>query len=185
MSRLVGSGPPPAIPRASQVAIVVKNLPANAGDRRDAGSVLGPGRSPEQEMPTCSSILAWKSPWTEESGGLQSMGSQRLRHERETEHMYTAASKGNWGNDTRRWNEWRLNNSRTCPQQGRVVVWVDKIAEGTGRDSSQVSSSKDWSQPWLISSKALERAENKFHKQSTLSSWIVTTPKWQPEFRQT
>ena len=46
MSRLVGSGPPPAIPRASQVAIVVKNLPAKAGDRRDVGSVLGPGRSP-------------------------------------------------------------------------------------------------------------------------------------------
>ena len=46
MSRLVGSGPPPAIPRASQVAIVVKNLHAKAGDRRDVGSVLGPGRSP-------------------------------------------------------------------------------------------------------------------------------------------
>ena len=29
-----------------------------------------------KEMATCSSILAWKIPWTEESGGLQSMGSQ-------------------------------------------------------------------------------------------------------------
>ena len=34
----------------------------------------------EEEMATCSSILAWKSPWTEELGGLQSMGSQRVRH---------------------------------------------------------------------------------------------------------
>ena len=31
----------------------------------------------EKEMATCSSILAWEIPWTEESGGPQSMGSQR------------------------------------------------------------------------------------------------------------
>ena len=35
----------------------------------------------EKEMETHSSILAWKIPWTEEPGGLQSMGSQRVRHE--------------------------------------------------------------------------------------------------------
>ena len=35
------------IPWASQVALVVKNLPANAGDIRDAGSIPGSGRSPE------------------------------------------------------------------------------------------------------------------------------------------
>ena len=34
----------------------------------------------EKEMATHSSILAWKSPWVEEPGGLQSMGSQRVRH---------------------------------------------------------------------------------------------------------
>ena len=33
----------------------------------------------EKEMATHSSILAWKTPWTEESGRLQSMGSQRVR----------------------------------------------------------------------------------------------------------
>ena len=37
-------------------------------------------------MATHSSILAGITPWTEESGGLQSMGSQRVRHDRETEH---------------------------------------------------------------------------------------------------
>ena len=31
----------------------------------------------EEEMATCSSILAWRIPWTEEAGGLQSMGSQK------------------------------------------------------------------------------------------------------------
>ena len=35
----------------------------------------------EKEMATHSSILAWKIPWTEEPGGLQSMGLQRVRHD--------------------------------------------------------------------------------------------------------
>jgi len=34
----------------------------------------------EKEMETHSSILAWRIPWTEEPGGLQSMGSQRVKH---------------------------------------------------------------------------------------------------------
>ena len=43
-------------------------------------SIPGSGRSPEKEMATHSSILAWRIPWTEEPGDLQSMGSQRVRH---------------------------------------------------------------------------------------------------------
>ena len=35
----------------------------------------------KKEMATQSSILAWEIPWTEEAGGLQSMGSQRVRHD--------------------------------------------------------------------------------------------------------
>ena len=35
----------------------------------------------EKEMAACSSILAWEIPWTEEPGGLQSTGSQRVRHD--------------------------------------------------------------------------------------------------------
>ena len=46
----------------------------------------------EEEIATHSSDIAWKIPWTEEPGGLQSMGSQRVRHrhDRATEHMYTS-----------------------------------------------------------------------------------------------
>ena len=40
------------------------------------GSIPGSGRYLEKEMATFSSILSWKIPWTEEPGGLQSMGSQ-------------------------------------------------------------------------------------------------------------
>ena len=50
------------------MALVAKNLPANAGDTGGAGSVSGLGRSPEEGMATHSSILAWRIPWTEEPG---------------------------------------------------------------------------------------------------------------------
>ena len=42
---------------------------------------LGWEDPPEKEMVTHSSILAWRIPWAEELGGLQSMGSQRLGHD--------------------------------------------------------------------------------------------------------
>ena len=66
----------------SQVALVVKNPPANAGDTGDSGSIPGLGRFPEEKKikktATHSSIFAWRIPWTEDPGGLQSMGSQEL-----------------------------------------------------------------------------------------------------------
>ena len=64
---------------ASQVVLVVKNLPANAGDVRDSGLIPGLGRCLEDGMATHSNILAWKIPWTKELGRLHSDGSQRLR----------------------------------------------------------------------------------------------------------
>ena len=106
---------------ASQVALVVQNLPASAGDIRDDGSIPGSGRSPwsrdcyplqyswaslvaqlvknppalqeiwvrslgwkdppKEEMATHSSIFAWKIPWTEMPGGLQSTRPQKVRHD--------------------------------------------------------------------------------------------------------
>ena len=63
-----------------QVALVVSNPLANAGDTRDMGLTPGSGRSPGEGMATHSSILAWRIPWAEEAGGLQSMGSQRGGH---------------------------------------------------------------------------------------------------------
>ena len=50
-------------------------------DYLDLGLIPGLGRSLEKEMATHSSTLAWKIPWTEELGRLQSMGSQRVRHD--------------------------------------------------------------------------------------------------------
>ena len=64
------------LPWASQGALVVKNLPANAGDATDMGTIPGSGRSLEEGMATHSSIPAWRIPWTEEPGGLQATGLQ-------------------------------------------------------------------------------------------------------------
>ena len=57
---------------------MAKNLPANAGDTR---AIPGSGKSLEKEMAAHSSILVWGIPSTEEPGGIQSMGSQRVRHD--------------------------------------------------------------------------------------------------------
>ena len=55
-----------------------KESTSNAGD---LGSVSGSGRSLERRMDTHSGILAWRIPWTEEPGGLWSLGSQRAGHD--------------------------------------------------------------------------------------------------------
>ena len=58
-----------ALRRASQVSVMVKNLPANAGDIRDTVLIPGQEDPVEEGMGTHSSILAWRIPWTEEPGG--------------------------------------------------------------------------------------------------------------------
>ena len=63
----------PSFIRASLIAQSVKNLPATQETRL---YFLGWEDPVEKEMAILSSILAWKIPWTEEPGGLQSMGSQ-------------------------------------------------------------------------------------------------------------
>ena len=54
---------------------MVNNLPANAGDIRYSDLILSQKDPLEQETAIHSSILAWRIPWTKETGGLQSMGS--------------------------------------------------------------------------------------------------------------
>ena len=65
---------------------MVKNLPA-----MQETWVLSMGQEDplEKRITTYSSILAWGTPWTEELGGLQSMGSRRVRHDFETKQKQT------------------------------------------------------------------------------------------------
>ena len=65
---------------------MLKNLPASARDAEDAVQSLGREDPLEEEMATHSSILAWRIPWTEEPGRLQSIGLQRVGHDLATEH---------------------------------------------------------------------------------------------------
>ena len=62
----------------SLVAQMVKHLPTMWETQVQS---LGREDALEKEMATHSSILAWKIPWTEESGRLHSMGSQRVGHD--------------------------------------------------------------------------------------------------------
>jgi len=64
--------------KSSLVAQMVKNLPAL---RETQVQFLGQEDPLEKETATHSSILAWRIPWTEEPGELQSMGSQRVGHD--------------------------------------------------------------------------------------------------------
>ena len=61
--------------------LVVKNPPAMQETWERWVRSLGQEDPLEEEMATHSSTLAWKIPWTEEAGGLQSMGLQRVRHD--------------------------------------------------------------------------------------------------------
>ena len=64
-------------PGASLVAQMVKNLPAMQETQVKS---LGQKDPLEKGVATHSSIVAWRIPWTEEPGGLRSMGSQRVGH---------------------------------------------------------------------------------------------------------
>ena len=66
---------------------VLRGFPGGSDSKKsacnvgDLGSIPGLGRALEEGMATHSSILAWKIPWTEDPGKLQSMGSQGVRHD--------------------------------------------------------------------------------------------------------
>ena len=99
----------------SQVTQVVKNLPANAGDIRDSGQ-----EDPlEEGMSTHPSTLAWRIPWTEEPGKLQSTGSQRVGHDWSNLaciHIYCVSCviiKNNWH---------LLHSSLQCPKKHSVCI---------------------------------------------------------------
>ena len=60
---------------------MVKNLPAMQESQEMQVQSLGREDPLEEGMATYSSILTWRIPWSEEPGGLQSMGSQRVKHD--------------------------------------------------------------------------------------------------------
>ena len=63
------------------MVLVVKNLPAVQEIQETWVQSQGQEDPPEEEMATHSNILAWRIPWSEEPGRLQSTGSQRVGHD--------------------------------------------------------------------------------------------------------
>ena len=86
---------------------MVKDRPASAGDARDADLIPGLGRAPRVGNATHSSILVWKISWTEEPGGLQVMGPQRVSHmtEQLSTHIPRSGTAGSYGSSI--FNFWR------------------------------------------------------------------------------
>ena len=70
----------------SQVVLVLKNLPTNAGDTRDLVWSLGQEDPLEEGVANCCNILAGIIPWTKEPGMLQFLASQIVGHNWATEH---------------------------------------------------------------------------------------------------
>ena len=60
---------------------VVKNPPAKAGELLDTGLIPGSERSPGGQHGNPLRVPAWRNPWTEEPGGLQSVGLQGAGHD--------------------------------------------------------------------------------------------------------
>ena len=69
---------PTFAPGSSQVALVVKNPPGNAGDIRDVGLIPGSERSPGGGHGNPLQYLCLENAWTEELGGLQAIALQRV-----------------------------------------------------------------------------------------------------------
>ena len=65
-----------------------KESTCHAEGAGDLGLITGWGRCPGEWHDNHSSILAWRIPWTEQPGGLQSVGSQRVGHDSATEHTH-------------------------------------------------------------------------------------------------
>ena len=66
---------------AHDILLLIENAPLHVKSFVKSSRSLGQEDPQEEGMATHSSILAWRIPWTEQPGGLQSMGSQRVRHE--------------------------------------------------------------------------------------------------------
>ena len=90
----------------------------------------------ENEMATCSSILVWEIPWTEEPGGLQSMGLQRIRHSLPTEHSTQPFHQQEGRRTLLKMGEW--------PNHGEVRLFLSQAGhnQGHGGFLAQVSRSR-------------------------------------------
>ena len=123
-----------------------KESACNAGD---LGSIPGSGRSTGEGHGSISSILAWRIPWTEESGGLQSVSSQRIGHGWVTNTfafiLLTLEPEGREGRHgpAPRW--WSLLSTTASPVSSSVRAVILVIAPRRRRSQSRLQGNRDQS----------------------------------------
>ena len=118
------------VPRAYLVAQMLKNLPEV---QETWIWSLGQEDPLEKGMATHSNIPAWRTPWTEEPGGLESMGSQKVRH--------------NWATELN-WTELVAQMVKNLPAMRETQVWSlgweDLLEKGMAAHSNILA----WRIPW-------------------------------------
>ena len=119
-----------------------KETAYNAGD---LGSLPRSGRSPGEGNGNPLNILAWKILWTEEPGGLQSMGSQTVRHNWGTNTLGERNASGWWWRSCDRWGRWSQKVPYSFPFQASGWMPLAKTA------SSSLCSSVKWEQTFDFS----------------------------------
>ena len=97
------------------VVLTVKNPLDNAGGARDMDSIPGSGRSPRGGNGNSFSILAWRIPWTEKTGGLWSTGSQRVGHDWAQIHTHNSKKAGK---------ESKMHTCGTVEQLTAAYYWL-------------------------------------------------------------
>ena len=108
--------------------VMIKNLPANAGDVRNLGSIPLWEDPLEEEMAHHSSILARRIPWTEKPGSLQPVGLKKVRHDWASEHWAASA----W---------WGLNKSKHGRSLARGLAV--SVLVRRPQDQSEAASTSD------------------------------------------
>ena len=106
LGQIIGLLPAAYWPFPTLVAQMVKRLPTMQETQVQSLRREGPL---EKEMATYSSTLAWKIPWTEEHGRLQSMGLQRVEHELATEQQQKLSDREI--NDDKTWQDLYLQEA--------------------------------------------------------------------------
>ena len=126
--------PPRSYKGASLIAQLVKNPPAM---QETWAQFLGPEDPLEKEVATHSCILAWRTPWTKETGGLQSMGSQEL--------------------DMTEWLNWTCSSvSKESACNAETQVWSLGQEVPLKKEMETHSSILAWEIPWTEESGRLQ-----------------------------
>ena len=161
---------------------MIKNLPLSAGDTRDtrdAGSIPGQEDPLQMEIATHSSILAWKIQQTEETGGLQSMGPQRVRHNwactRTLERLL-------WGFSEIFMSKYMAlcPTYRACSQTLTAVLMEEGVEESdTVRNVYLVSSPRAWyGAPESLRTSWVKKTSFVLMRWLSMGSWILSEWRW-------